>query len=124
MRGRRPVQYFCIYCLFTLVALSLYWHTLDYPFVFDDYQNIVENPHIRITSLNWENLQQAATSSNLRERPVANLSFALNYYFGDYSPRGYRLVNVLLHGLTVTPAMRMLDRWHGRDPDGNGSAAH
>jgi tetratricopeptide (TPR) repeat protein len=101
MRGRRPVQYFCIYCLFTLVALSLYWHTLDYPFVFDDYQNIVENSHIRITSLNWENLQRAATSSNLHERPVANLSFALNYYFGDYSPRGYRLVNVLLHGLTA-----------------------
>ncbi len=101
MRGRRPVQYFCLYCLFTLVALSLYWHTLDYPFVFDDYQNIVENPHIRITSLNWEELQRAATGSNLRERPVANLSFALNYFFGDYSPRGYRLVNVLLHGLTA-----------------------
>lgn len=101
MSGRRLVQYFCICCLFTVVALSLYWHTLDYPFVFDDYQNIVENPHIRLTSLNWEGLQQAATSSNLRERPIANLSFALNYYFGDYSPRGYRLVNVLLHGLTA-----------------------
>lgn len=27
------------------------------------------------------------------------------------------LLSILLHGLTVTPAMRMLDRWHGRDPD-------
>ena len=27
------------------------------------------------------------------------------------------LLSILLHGLTVTPAMRMLDRRHGRDPD-------
>jgi NhaP-type Na+/H+ or K+/H+ antiporter len=28
------------------------------------------------------------------------------------------LVSILLHGLTVTPAMRWLDRRQGRDPDG------
>ena len=28
------------------------------------------------------------------------------------------LMSILLHGLTVTPAMRLLDRLHGRDPDG------
>lgn len=27
------------------------------------------------------------------------------------------LLSILMHGLTVTPAMRMLDRLHGRDPD-------
>ncbi|MEG3180674.1 cation:proton antiporter [Sphingomonas sp. LT1P40] len=27
------------------------------------------------------------------------------------------LLSILLHGLTVTPAMRLLDRSHGRDPD-------
>jgi NhaP-type Na+/H+ or K+/H+ antiporter len=27
------------------------------------------------------------------------------------------LMSILLHGLTVTPAMRLLDRLHGRDPD-------
>ena len=32
------------------------------------------------------------------------------------------LVSVLMHGLTVTPAMRWLDRSHGRDPD-TGAAA-
>jgi NhaP-type Na+/H+ or K+/H+ antiporter len=29
------------------------------------------------------------------------------------------LMSILLHGLTVTPAMRLLDRLHGRDPDGS-----
>jgi NhaP-type Na+/H+ or K+/H+ antiporter len=32
------------------------------------------------------------------------------------------LLSILLHGLTVTPAMRMLDRRHGRDPDAHGAA--
>ena len=27
------------------------------------------------------------------------------------------LLSILLHGLTVTPIMRTLDRSHGRDPD-------
>ncbi len=27
------------------------------------------------------------------------------------------LLSILLHGLTVTPLMRALDRQHGRDPD-------
>ncbi len=27
------------------------------------------------------------------------------------------LLSILLHGLTVTPVMRQLDRWQGRDPD-------
>ncbi|GAA0746987.1 cation:proton antiporter [Sphingomonas trueperi] len=29
--------------------------------------------------------------------------------------------SILLHGLTVTPIMRSLDRWHGRDPDAAGA---
>lgn len=32
------------------------------------------------------------------------------------------LFSILLHGLTVTPAMRLLDRQHGRDPDRAGVA--
>lgn len=32
------------------------------------------------------------------------------------------LLSILLHGLTVTPAMRMLDRLHGRDPDADQGA--
>lgn len=31
------------------------------------------------------------------------------------------LLSILLHGLTVTPIMRRLDRRHGRDPDASGS---
>lgn len=33
------------------------------------------------------------------------------------------LLSILLHGLTVTPVMRQLDRWQGRDPDGDDAKA-
>ena len=32
------------------------------------------------------------------------------------------LVSILMHGLTVTPVMRSLDRHHGRDPDAEDEA--
>ncbi|WP_420806761.1 hypothetical protein [Sphingobium chlorophenolicum] len=32
------------------------------------------------------------------------------------------LVSILVHGLTVTPAMRWLDHWKGRDPDAIGQS--
>ena len=34
-------------------------------------------------------------------RPMAHLSFALNWYFGKDSPVGYRSVNILIHFLTA-----------------------
>jgi NhaP-type Na+/H+ or K+/H+ antiporter len=32
------------------------------------------------------------------------------------------LISILMHGLTVTPVMRGLDRLHGRDPDADEEA--
>jgi NhaP-type Na+/H+ or K+/H+ antiporter len=32
------------------------------------------------------------------------------------------LLSILMHGLTVTPVMRGLDRLHGRDPDADEEA--
>ena len=34
-------------------------------------------------------------------RPLAHLSFALNWYFGKDSPAGYRLVNIFIHFLVA-----------------------
>ena len=30
-------------------------------------------------------------------RPIVNLSLAVNYYFGQFEPRGYRVVNTAIH---------------------------
>jgi NhaP-type Na+/H+ or K+/H+ antiporter len=51
------------------------------------------------------------------------LAYALNHAAFDEAERLWAIVglivfmSILLHGLTVTPVMRLLDRSHGRDPD-------
>ncbi len=82
-----------------ILLLVIYAETLDHPFYFDDTTNITENPHIRLEEFNLAGLKRAVTDSYSRNRPVANLSFAFNYLFGEYNPTLYRLVNILIHGL-------------------------
>jgi tetratricopeptide (TPR) repeat protein len=83
--------------LVALFGSILYSHTLEYPFVFDDRPNITQNARIRIRHLNFNSLLRAATESPTPNRPISNLSFGLNYYFSDYHPRAYRLVNLIIH---------------------------
>lgn len=79
-----------------ILVFSVYSNTLGSPFVFDDKDNIENNPYVRVTSLDRESLQAVGRSINAN-RPVANLSFALNYYFDGYRVFGYHLVNILIH---------------------------
>ena len=81
----------------SLVCIIIYSNTLNSSFVFDDFHNIRENPHIRLTDLSFEKLYNAGFKSPVPSRPVANISFALNYYFGKYDVTGYHLVNIFLH---------------------------
>jgi len=85
-----------------LVFLSflIYSNTTEAPFVLDDGHNIVNNPHIRIKDLSLEELGKAGFQSPEHNRPIANISFAINYYLHQYKVNGYRLVNILLHVLT------------------------
>jgi hypothetical protein len=69
--------------LFTLVVLAflIYSNTLGSPFVFDDAPNIQNNPHIRLTELTLEGIKDAGLQDSSSNRPVAYISFSLNYYF-------------------------------------------
>jgi hypothetical protein len=80
-----------------ILILLLYSIALDGGFVLDDKNNIEKNPAIRLTSLTTDSLSRAAFKSVLPNRPVANISFGLNYFFAGNSVRAYRLVNILLH---------------------------
>jgi tetratricopeptide (TPR) repeat protein len=70
---------------------------IDPPQKFDDAPNIQNNPHIRLTKLTLEGIKRAGFESRSSSRPVANISFALNYYFHQYNVAGYHLVNILIH---------------------------
>jgi tetratricopeptide (TPR) repeat protein len=78
-------------------VVLIYSNTLQHPFIFDDLSNIKYNTHIRMTDLTWESLQKAGFESLSSNRPVANISFALNYYVHQYDVAGYHWTNILIH---------------------------
>ncbi len=102
------------------VAIVLYQSALDYPFIFDDSQNIVENPNIRVTALDAQSLASVLRAQHPTPRPVAYLSFAVNYRFSGYAPRWYRVINIGIHVvngvLVYIFCLLILIRVHGRRP--------
>ncbi|MDX2426225.1 MAG: hypothetical protein QNK15_08230 [Cycloclasticus sp.] len=78
----------------------VYWPGVTGPFIFDDLTSITNNSLIQIEELNSSNLYSAATSGNAGpfKRPIAMLSFALNYYFaGGYDAYSFKLTNIVIH---------------------------
>jgi Flp pilus assembly protein TadD len=86
-----------VLALLLLVVSLTYGHALHSPFVFDDVPNIVKNPHIQIHRFTFQEIKDAIFKSPLSTRPIANLSFALNYFLHGINVSGYRLVNFLIH---------------------------
>jgi len=80
-----------------VLGFAVYLNSFPVPFVFDDYPNIRDNASIRLASVDVESLRAAAVQSHAPRRPVANLSFALNYLAGGYDVKGYHLVNIFIH---------------------------
>jgi tetratricopeptide (TPR) repeat protein len=86
--------------LLAIAVIFIYAETLSGPFIFDDRNNIRENPHIRISQITWSSLTSAAVDSPSHHRPVANISFALNYYIHGYNVVGFHAVNIIIHIIT------------------------
>lgn len=82
-----------------LFTFLVYSNTLHNQFVFDD-SRIYLNPHIRLTTLDFQGLSNAWLNSEPKTRPVANTSFALNYFFHQDKVLGYHLVNISIHVIT------------------------
>ncbi|MCE4606746.1 MAG: hypothetical protein F7B59_05370, partial [Desulfurococcales archaeon] len=83
-----------------VLILLIYSNTFNVPFVFDDKPNILNNHYIQIKSLTLDGIKNAAFKSPCHNRPVANISFALNYYFHQYNLFGYHAVNISIHIIT------------------------
>jgi len=81
----------------SLLCVISYSNTLESPFVFDDLQHINRNPYIRLTHLDFGKLYDAGFRSPISSRPIANTTFALNYYLGKYEPAGYHSFNIAIH---------------------------
>ncbi|MCD6186339.1 MAG: hypothetical protein J7K84_11290, partial [Deltaproteobacteria bacterium] len=77
--------------LLIIFPVIAYWNSFDVPFQFDDHHVIRDNPGIRDLS----NLEKVFKS--FPHRPVAQLTFALNYHFHELDVWGYHLVNLVIH---------------------------
>lgn len=102
---------------------------LSGPFIFDDVTNLLGNSYIQIRSLDRDSLYHAAFSleSGPLQRPLAMLSFAVNYYFvGSFADStAFKTTNLVIHlvnGLLVFWLTRLISvRMEQRYPLGNGS---
>ncbi len=78
-------------------VLVCYSHTLQYPFIFDDLPNIEMNQNIRMETLSLDAIKRACFDAPVKGRPLAHLSFALNFWLGGLDVWGYHAVNIAIH---------------------------
>lgn len=97
-----------------LVALvvAAYWPGRNGGFAFDDFPNIVENTAVHVSGSSWHAWSAAAFSSTASslQRPLAMLSFAINYFFTGLDPMPMKLTNILLHALNALLVLAIVRR--------------
>lgn len=99
--NQSAIKQILIILLFFILGLLIYSNTYESPFYFDGLKRIQNNPHLRLKELNFKDIKAASINEHSSSRrPVANLSFALNYYFHQYRLAGYHVVNIAIHILT------------------------
>lgn len=82
--------------LLILVTVCSYLNSLDGTFVFDD-SRIYDNPAVKLETFSLSGIVQAVRGMEPASRPVANLTFVLNYLADGFMVRGYHLVNLCIH---------------------------
>lgn len=93
--GARWVDFVPV-ALMVVAVLAAYSNTFDVPFLFDDTASIVENTSIRHLWPPGAVLSPPA-QAGVGGRPVANLTFAINFALGGLNVRGYHAVNLAIH---------------------------
>jgi len=100
-----------------LLTAALYAPGLSGGWLFDDYPNIVDNVGVHPSRFDIPSLINAALSSPASDfkRPLASLSFALNYLAAGMDPPSMKATNLAIHlanGLVTFLLLRALLRQH------------
>jgi tetratricopeptide (TPR) repeat protein len=109
--------------LLTVFVFLIYSNTFHSPWVLDDFNNILLNPSVRIESLDSESLWKpihASLAGGRLDRPLARLTFALNWYFGGKDTWGYHLVNISIHALCACFLFLTVRALHSTPRGGSG----
>lgn len=85
--------------LASALLVAIYWPGLHGGFFFDDGPSILQAEGVHLDTLSLESLRQVFISGHAGPsgRPVAQMSFALNYYFSNFSPFAFKATNLAIH---------------------------
>ena len=101
MSFKGPVRQLLPVFVLLLVVTLVYYPGLQGPFVLDDNENIISNPTVALDHIDLNALHDAmwGNDSGPYNRPLAALSFALNYHFagGFESSYWFKITNLCLH---------------------------
>jgi len=105
MNGTGPTlgQFVFTVAALAIVLVSIYANSFQASWHYDDFTNIVENNNIHLHDLSWNEFKQVFYKNRpekvMNNRPVAYLTFAINYYFSGLHVFSYHLVNLFIHAL-------------------------
>jgi hypothetical protein len=82
-----------------MLVVAIFWNGLYGSFFFDDEPNILQVDSVQLAELSFPALREAWNSGHagLGGRPIAQLSFALNYYFSGFDPFAFKAANLVIH---------------------------
>jgi tetratricopeptide (TPR) repeat protein len=103
-----PPRWLAATCLVAGVVL-VYWHSLGAPFLFDDTGAVLQNPTIRhLASL--ATLNPPADGSTTTNRPIVNLSYAINYAISGEAVWCFHALNLAIHVAAALTLMGIVRR--------------
>jgi len=113
----RPILPWLLLIAAVIASVVVYWPGVTGGWVFDDYPNIVDNAAIHITAGHstmaaWVNAAISSPASFLH-RPLASITFALNWMTGGGNPWPFKVTNIVIHlinGVLVFCMLRALLR--------------
>lgn len=92
---------FLVYALFLFLLIPCYSNSFNASWQLDDKPNILNNRRVHIDNLMpgtlWSTFYAKPGNDHILYRPIANLSFAVNWYLGKNNSFGYHVVNFSIH---------------------------
>jgi hypothetical protein len=95
-----------------IITAAVYWPGLTGSWLFDDYPNVVTNNLVHPDALSWATILKAARAYEPGGygRPIATLSFALDYLISGKNPWIYKLHSLLVHLINAALVFALLRR--------------
>ena len=109
-RKKEPLWGCAILAATLAAAIAMaYSNSLNGPFIFDDGNNIAENPSIRSLWPLWDAFA-APMGLGIAGQPLTNFSFALNYAVSGLDVWSYHALNILIHILAAMTLFGIIRR--------------